>query len=401
MKINNYIPLTLTAALLASVFLFQSFRTQEKKPAVQTMSSTQDSAEKTETEMKGVWVTYMELSMEYEDDKSEKAFTGKFENIAKTSRDFGFNTLIVQVRPFCDALYKSEYFPYSHILTGVQGKNPGYDPLKIMCGICRDYGLKIHAWVNPYRVSYNNVPKKLSGDNPYSKDKSLGIETKTTLILDPSNEKAQELIVNGISELAENYDIDGIQFDDYFYPVDIENLDGKSYKAYADSAEGEVMTLESWRKANVNLLVARCSIAAHRAKKNVLFGISPQGNLENNDEIFADVKSWCEARGYCDYICPQIYFSLENPVLKFEDALDEWLSLDFAKGTRLYVGLAGYKAGTDDDEGTWEYYDDTLYKEYNILKKKNKADGIMLYSYSSLVSKDAEKEVRNLKKLLI
>ena len=132
-----------------------------------------------------------------------------------------------------------------------------------------------------------------------------------------------------------------------------------------------------------------------------MFGISPQGNLENNAELFADVKSWCGQRGYIDYICPQIYFSLENPALGFEDALNDWLKLDFAKGVKLYVGLAGYKAGTDDDEGTWEYYDDTLFKEYKILKKNNNISGFMLYSYSSLIDEAAEKEIKNLKKLLI
>lgn len=391
----------LSAALLASAIAVSAFYGSGKEPAVQTISAqTPDSAEKTEDEMKGVWITYMELGMEHEKDKSEKAFTRKFEAIAETCKSFGFNTLIVQVRPFCDALYKSSYFPYSHVLTGVQGKNPGYDPLSIMCRVSRENNMKIHAWVNPYRISYNNVPKKLCGGNPYIRDKSLGIETDSTLFLNPSSEKAQALIENGVAELVKNYDIDGVQFDDYFYPPDTENEDIDSYNNYRETSEGEVMSLEEWRKANINLLMARCFIAVHKNGNNAVFGISPQGNLENNAELFADVKSWCAARGYCDYICPQIYFSLDNPALGFEEALNEWCALDLNGKTRLYAGLAGYKAGTDDDEGTWEYSDNVLSSEYNILKKNNKVSGIMLYSYSSLINDEAKKEMNNLKKQL-
>ena len=335
---------------MASAFAVCALSGNEAQPAVQTMSvQTADSAEKSDTadNMKGVWVTYLELSMEREADKSEKAFAKKFSAIADNCINSGFNTLIVQVRPFCDALYKSKYYPYSH-----------------------------------------------------TKDKSIGIKTDTTLILDTSCEKARKLIADGIAEIVKNYDVDGIQFDDYFYPVDIENLDSKQYGEYRSSAKGEIMGLEDWRKANVNLLISQCWSAVHKNSKNKVFGISPQGNLENNAELFADVKSWCGQRGYIDYICPQIYFSLENPALGFEDALNDWLKLDFAKGVKLYVGLAGYKAGTDDDEGTWEYYDDTLFKEYKILKKNNNISGFMLYSYSSLLDEAAEKEINNLKKLL-
>lgn len=406
MIIKKFFPAFFSAVLLVSAFVVCALYGQNIQPSTQTVSvQSADSAyakslKDTAAGMKGVWVTYMELSMEHEADKSEKAFTEKFKVIAENCRDSGFNTLIVQVRPFCDALYKSDYYPYSHILTGTQGKNPGYDPLKIMCKICRSKGLNIHAWVNPYRVTYNNVPERLSQNNPYLMDKNMAVETETTTVLDPSNEKARKLIANGVAEIVKNYDVDGVQFDDYFYPVDIESLDIAGYNDYREKAKGEIMTLENWRKANVNLLVAECCAAVHKYGKNAVFGISPQGNLENNAELYADVKSWCEVSGYCDYICPQIYFSLENPALGFNEALSEWCELKLADTVKMYAGLAGYKAGTDDDEGTWEYSDDVLYNEYNILKKNNKISGFMLYSYSSLLSGEAKKEIDNLKKAM-
>lgn len=346
-------------------------------------------------EMRGVWVSYMELTMENEKDKSQKRFTEKFEEIAENCKNLGYNTLVVQVRPFCDALYKSDYFPWSHILTGEQGKNPNYDPLKIICDVCREKNLNIHAWINPYRISTQNSPSELSENNPYVKDSSVGFKTQSGTYLDPSNENARKLIIDGIEEIVSNYDIDAIQFDDYFYPADMGSEDDTQYKEYVNDCENESMTLEEWRKANVNLLISEVYLRIHSIKDNVEFGISPQGNINNNDKLFADVQLWCTTKGYIDYICPQIYFSLDNPALTFEDSLQSWCELEFASNVNLYVGLAGYKAGTDDDEGTWLNDDNILAQEYNIICENEKANGLMMYSYASLFSDDGKKEMEN------
>lgn len=346
-------------------------------------------------EMRGVWVSYMELTMENEKDKSQKRFTEKFEEIAENCKNLGYNTLVVQVRPFCDALYKSDYFPWSHILTGEQGKNPNYDPLKIICDVCREKNLNIHAWINPYRISTQNSPSELSENNPYVKDSSVGFKTQSGTYLDPSNENARRLIIDGIEEIVSNYDIDAIQFDDYFYPADMGSEDDTQYKEYINGCENESMTLEEWRKANVNLLISEVYLRIHSIKNNVEFGISPQGNINNNDKLFADVQLWCTTRGYIDYICPQIYFSLDNPALTFEDSLQSWCELEFASNVNLYVGLAGYKAGTDDDEGTWLNDDNILAQEYNIICENEKTNGLMMYSYASLFSDDGKKEMEN------
>lgn len=346
-------------------------------------------------EMRGVWVSYMELTMENEKDKSQKRFTEKFEEIAENCKNLGYNTLVVQVRPFCDALYKSDYFPWSHILTGEQGKNPNYDPLKIICDVCREKNLNIHAWINPYRISTQNSPSELSENNPYVKDSSVGFKTQSGTYLDPSNENARRLIIDGIEEIVSNYDIDAIQFDDYFYPADMGSEDDAQYKEYINGCENESMTLKEWRKANVNLLISEVYLRIHSIKNNVEFGISPQGNINNNDKLFADVQLWCTTKGYIDYICPQIYFSLENPALTFEDSLQSWCELDFASNVNLYVGLAGYKAGTDDDEGTWLNDDNILAQEYNIICENEKTNGLMMYSYACLFSDDGKKEMEN------
>lgn len=405
MKNKKIVPIIVSVIAMLSVICISSF-TREKPPKKQndinniaalSSKATADTPESDE-EMRGVWVSYMELSMENESSKTQKAFEDKFTKIAQKCRESGFNTLIVQVRPFCDALYKSSYFPWSHILTGTQGENPQYDALQIMCDICKENNLKIHAWINPYRVSSNETPKKLSDNNPYIKNSEIAIKTDNGIFLDPSNETAQQLISDGVKEIAENYDVDGIQFDDYFYPTEDESFDKKQYEDYIEKYGKEnSMSLDNWRMQNVNTLICKVYRTIKSVDLSVEFGISPQGNIGNNDGLYADVKSWCTCKGFADYICPQIYFSLENPALTFEDCLDSWTSLDFDENVKLYVGLGGYKAGNGEyDEETWLLSDSILADEYDILRNNKSVRGFMLYSYNSLEDDTAKKEINNL-----
>lgn len=405
MKNKKIVPIIVSVIAMLSVICISSF-TREKPPKKQndinniaalSSKATADTPESYE-EMRGVWVSYMELSMENESSKTQKAFEDKFTEIAQKCRESGFNTLIVQVRPFCDALYKSSYFPWSHILTGTQGENPQYDALQIMCDICKENNLKIHAWINPYRVSSNETPSKLSDNNPYIKNLEIAIKTNNGIFLDPSNETAQQLICDGVKEIAENYDVDGIQFDDYFYPTADESFDKKQYEAYIEKYGKEnSMSLDNWRMQNVNTLICKVYRTIKSVDSSVEFGISPQGNIGNNDGLYADVKSWCTCKGFADYICPQIYFSLENPALTFEDCLNSWTSLDFDENVKLYVGLGGYKAGNGEyDEETWLLSDSILADEYDILRNNKSVRGFMLYSYNSLEDDTAKKEINNL-----
>lgn len=405
MKNKKIVPIIVSVIAMLSVICISSF-TREKPPKKQndinniaalSSKATADTPESDE-EMRGVWVSYMELSMENESSKTQKAFEDKFTEIVQKCRESGFNTLIVQVRPFCDALYKSSYFPWSHILTGTQGENPQYDALQIMCDICKENNLKIHAWINPYRVSSNETPKKLSDNNPYIKNSEIGIKNDNGIFLDPSNETAQQLISDGVKEIAENYDVDGIQFDDYFYPTEDESFDKKQYEAYIEKYGKEnSMSLDNWRMQNVNTLICKVYRTIKSVDSSVEFGISPQGNIGNNDGLYADVKSWCTCKGFADYICPQIYFSLENPALTFEDCLNSWTSLDFGENVKLYVGLGGYKAGNGEyDEETWLLSDSILADEYDILRNNKSVRGFMLYSYSCLEDDTAKKEINNL-----
>lgn len=405
MSVKKFAPVILSAVLLVTALAARAYSENgEVKPvSTSTMdTATNDNAkveqnERSTKEMRGVWVSYIELDMQNESDKSESAFREKFKDIAITSKNAGFNTLIVQVRPFCDALYDSKFFPYSHILSGEQGVNPGYDALEVMCEVCSQLDLDIHAWVNPYRISTDSTPQALSETNPYVIHNEIGEETENGIFLNPANKMARKLIIDGVTEIVTNYDVDGIQFDDYFYPTQDSEFDDEEYAEYVDTVGAmNCMSVDNWRIANVNTLICDTYRAIHKISNDVDFGISPQGNIDNNAKIYADVKSWCICKGFVDYICPQLYYSLENPALTFENSLNSWASLDINKNVKLYVGLAGYKANTDSDEGTWLYSDNVLSKEYKIAIQNEKVSGIMLYSYSALEDENASAEISNL-----
>ena len=386
MRKIRYAPFILSIIILvASIAIVRD--NNDIKPTATTAT-----VDELSSDIKGVWVSYITLDMQ-NTDCTEDVFTEKIQSIINKTKENGFNTIIFQVRPFSDALYESQFYPWSHILTGEQGTAPKFDPLEIMCDLCHKNEVNIHAWINPYRVKTSETPEKLSEYNPYYIDNSIGFEHDDNIYLDPSNEKAQKLIINGVKEIVENYDIDGIQFDDYFYPEGADDFDNETYELYKEN-QNKPLSKDEWRKENVNNLIEGVYKAIHNTKDEVIFGISPQGNLRNNEALFADVKTWCKEKGYIDYICPQIYFSLDNPALSFEDSLDEWLNLEMHKDLKLYIGLAGYKGGSDEDEGTWLDNDDILKTQIQICEKKN-LNGFMLYSYESFLSEENAPEIAN------
>ena len=344
-------------------------------------------------EMRGLWVSYISLDMTGTD-RSFDDFKERFTEILSKAKELGCNTLIVQVRPFCDALYKSEIFPYSHVLSGTQGVDCGYDALEYMCKEAHDEGIKIHAWINPYRVSTGSIPSTLSNNNPFVQAETVGFKTDTGIYLDPCKKAVRKLIRDGVAEIVNNYDVDGIQFDDYFYPSDCEKFDIEDFNAYR-KATGNIATAmeyDEWRMNNVNLMISGVYQTIKAIKPDVVFGISPQGNIDNNAGIFADIYTWCQAEGYIDYICPQMYFSTNHPNVSFEEMLIRWNKISMHRNLNVYIGLGVYKAGTDADNGTWLESSEILATQLSMLRQHG-YDGYMLYDYNAVCSETADKEL--------
>lgn len=366
----------------------------ESGETASTAQSVTQNEVKTDDEMLGCWVPYMSLATE---NHTQAEFEANFKAIADSAKSKGLNALFVHVRPFCDALYKSKFYPWSHIVTGTQGLEPDFDPLAFMIEYTHGLDMEFHAWINPLRVKTAETAIELSDDNPYMvlKDESPNyfMEYNGGVYLNPAYRYVRSLVADGAAEIAENYDVDGIHFDDYFYPTQDGEIDNEAYEQYTATADEPVSLLE-WRQANINAMVQEVYIKIKAANESVSFGISPQGNIENDLNMGADVEAWCAVSGYIDYICPQLYYSFENPALGFNEALCGWLALQKYDGMKIYAGLGLYKAGTDADSGTWLLSDDNIGRQIEAARVAG-LNGVVLYSSEYLDCEQTEDEVEN------
>ena len=274
-------------------------------------------------------------------------------------------------------------------------------------------GLRIEAWINPYRVSQSNDINELSNDNPakiwyQNEDTKSNVYISDKIYLNPASEAVTELIVNGVREIVMNYAVDGIHFDDYFYPTDKEEIDAKEYSAYV-SAGGE-LSLGDWRRENVSNMVKSVYSAVKDSNSSVQFGISPQSKVSTDyNTLYADVERWVSEEGFVDYICPQIYFGFYNEVQPFTRTAKEWSERTTA--VKLYVGLPLYKAGAEDEfaSADQDYAINEFVENNNIISRQilylenlSNVGGYYIYSFSYLADgqTDAVKnEVENIKNL--
>ncbi|MCL1788528.1 MAG: family 10 glycosylhydrolase, partial [Defluviitaleaceae bacterium] len=313
------------------------------------------------TEMRGLWVTSAyNLDWPSRQGLTPAQHRAEIDDILTRAANQGINAVFVQVRPMADALYRSDIFPWSHLLTGTQGQAPagGFDPLAYWIEAAHSRGIQVHAWLNPYRVTFPNQnitnPAQLAANHPARLDPSLVIAYGTSLFFDPGNPAARQLIVDGAAEILRNYNIDGIHLDDYFYPS--QNFpDGASFARY-----GAGMTLHDWRRENVNALVRELQAITHEINPNASFGVSPFAIWKNNDRDprgsatggmesyvtqFADTRRWV-VEGWVDYIVPQIYWIEGNAAACYEAVLSWWEDLVAGTDVRLYIGLAPYREAT-------------------------------------------------------
>ncbi len=367
-------------------------------PQTSTKTLNTENSQTEKKEMLAVWVPYMSIDMS-NTDRSENSYCKKINVIMKNIHDIGANTVVFQVRPFCDAIYKSALFPTSHIISGKQGSTINYDPLKIAIDLAHKYDLSFHAWINPLRIKSTEVPDPLADNNPYiiwkndniTENDHYTFTVENNVYLNPAYPEVRKLIIDGVREITENYDIDGLQIDDYFYPQDGGNFDEAEYNSYTKKSGSAHLSLEEWRCENINMLVSGLYSAVHE-KNGCIFGISPQCNTDNDIKMGADVFKWCSCYGYADYICPQLYVSENHPSLPFETAARQWKKMTDNSNIMLYFGLALYKIGTNSDNGTWLLKNDNIISQMKIGRETG-ADGFMLYSYESLLNEAAAKEV--------
>lgn len=352
---------------------------------------------------KAVWIAYYELS-EFTKGKSEYEFEQKINDEFSKLSSYGFNTVTVQIRPCADSFYLSEYFPSSFYFNGTQGGEMLYDPLEIMCSVAQKYKLNIEAWINPYRVSQDDDYTKLSPDNFAIKNKRLTKVVDGKIYFNPAYDKVTDLIVNGVKEIVENYNISAIHFDDYFYPTQSKNFDKKEYKKY-----GGDLSLTDWRRQNVTNMVKRVYETVKAVNKDIEFGISPASNIENDkNNLYADIETWVKNR-YVDYICPQVYFGFKNVYQPFMFTVKKWVKLCENTDVDLYIGLPLYKANTKDKYAAendksiineFKNNHDIIARQITYISKIDKIKGYYIFSFSQLTSENAKEEVSNMLKVM-
>lgn len=321
-------------------------------------NTTSDDTEDTSGFIQGVWVSLYDYKSAGLYNKSKSKFTSNANKYFKKLKKDGINTIYFHTVPCNDAIYPSEYLSWSPYMFKSE---PGYDPLEILVNTAHKHKISFHAWINPYRKTLKKV-------------------------YNPGKESSTNRIVRIIKEIIENYDVDGIHFDDYFYPART-----KGTQLYNVSI--------AKRKKAINKMVKKVYSTIKDYDEELLFGISPAGNAGYAESIGCDLKTWLNSEGYMDYIIPQIYWSDQYIIngkitTLFTNRLNQWIKLD-KNGTPMYIGLGLCLGGghSSSDIG-WNRKSNNIVTQIKQLKRKD-CDGFVLFSSASLYSDTAKKEVKN------
>lgn len=350
------------------------------------------------SEMRGVWFAYYEVAalLKSTPAASKAAIDAAFD----TCKADGINAVFFHVRAYSDAYYSSKLFPQVAAVKSLLKQ--GFDPLAYAVQAAHSRQMTLHAWLNPYRVG--------DGKNTVCAD-TFVFDGKT--YYNPASEAVKQLLLNGIGEILDNYDVDGIHLDDYFYPSGVPAT-AQSFDTGYTAKSG---SLAVWRRAQVTDFVKRACALTHKKKPNATFGISPSGNIETDrDTLYADVEAWLKTPGCVDYLCPQLYYGFQNSAAPFSATLRRWAALPRADGVKLYAGLAVYKAGLLSDtwagagKTEWSAGGDLLARQVKDARAADGVDGVALFSYRYLTgeafddscdSAVVQNELKNLKRELL
>jgi uncharacterized lipoprotein YddW (UPF0748 family) len=293
-------------------------------------------------ELRAVWLTTVyNLDWPSSGGLSADAQRAELDALFDLLRGAGFNAVFLQVRPEGDALYRSSLEPWSRFLTGTMGRDPGYDPLAYAIDAARERGLELHAWVNPYRALASRMTTTAEG-HASRRFPEHAHAYGASLWMDPGAPEVQDHVVAVLRELLEDYDVDGLVFDDYFYPYPDGTTpypDDATYAAYRST--GGTLERGDWRRDNVNRLVARVGALVDEVRPSARFGISPFGihrpgmpegirGLDAYAAIYADARAWWDA-GSVDWLAPQLYWPSTQTAQAY-GALVQWWGA-FADGT--------------------------------------------------------------------
>ncbi len=354
-------------------------------PPVQDISEISD--------FKGIWLSQYDLTSIYTENgvqRDESDFVSRVAEVLDNIKNQGFNTVVLQLRPNADSMYPSDYYPMSRYVVGEYGLDAAYDPVAHIVELAKNRGLSIHAWINPMRAMTTENLEKV-GDvypirqwyNDTDKNGTYIVQSGAYWYLNPAYEEVRQLIIDGAVELLNRYDFDGLHMDDYFYPTTDSAFDAAAY-----SELGGTLSLDEFRRDNLNKLVASLHFVTKSGGAGKVFGISPAGNIGTvYERQYADVYTWCSEAGYIDYICPQVYFGLEHQNFDFVSVCNTWQGIIQTDAVDLLIGMSFEKAlsqvdayaGTGKNE--WKEHTDILKRCLKYTNQLEKCRGVCVFSY--------------------
>jgi uncharacterized lipoprotein YddW (UPF0748 family) len=367
--------------------------------------STPDAVEK--QELRGVWVaTVLNIDYPSKPTTDSEALKNEALKILNDAEGMGLNAVFLQVRPASDSIYKSNIFPWSKYLTGSQGVMPGddFDSLKFWIAEAHKRGIELHAWINPYRVTKKTSKESkhdfasLDSKNPARLRPDWVVKySDGNLYYNPGIPEVRKLVIDGVLEIVQNYDIDGIHFDDYFYPG--KDFDDKAAFSKYGAIYGNI---DDWRRENVNTLISDLSKAIKETRMDVSFGISPFGiwaNKSTNElgsdtngmqsyyDQYADTRRWVK-EGLLDYIAPQLYWNIGYSIADYSKLLTWWQQTTADTGVDLYIGQAAYRCGNADSSSPWHGVSE-IEKQLQLNSKSEEVKGSIFFSNKSLADNPA------------
>lgn len=381
-------------------------------PAISFCTAAQNRDAAPRTEMRGVWIaTVANIDWPSRPGLSSRQQKAEFDSLLNVLQSMNMNAVFVQVRPAGDALYKSKIVPMSAFLTGKQGRqpdDPSYDPLAYMVAAAHRRGMEFHAWMNPYRATWDADTAALDKKHPLkslpaSKKRAWFFRYGKKWYFNPANQEVRDYLTSVVKEVVTGYEVDGIHFDDYYYPYKETGLDlDSALNDYADFVAGNrgLANIHDWRRDNVSKLIKSVSEVINSTKPGVQFGISPFGVWRNKDkdpdgsdtragitcydDSYADVLLWLK-KDWIDYVAPQLYWSIGYQPADFRILLDWWGKK--TKGKKLYVGHAAYKVNSAINDPNWKDPRE-ISRQIGLVRSNPGAGGSIFFSLNTLLKNE-------------
>ena len=393
----NIVLVCFALVLISSVIsgLVMSGFEPETAPAMSQSTRLVDGILSRDSEIRALWIASVaNINFPSKRGLSADELKSEIDSILTEALENSMNTVILQVRPSSDALYKSKLFPSSEYLCNAQGEDLTLDVLDYLTGEAHKLGIAVCAWVNPLRVSTSMNDARgnaalLCESNPAYKNPEYCVSYDGALYYNPGLPEVRSLVADGVKEIAENYPVDAILFDDYFYPYPAENGVYDDSAAFAEHGNG--LDLEDWRRENVNAMIKSSYEAVKSANPDCYFGISPFGIWCNNDgsnggsdtrglsaysAIYCDAKAWI-AGGYIDFISPQLYWSFDTEVAPYAELCDWWDKALEGSDIPLIVSHAAYRCEE------WNNPDE-ITNQIEYARAKKSYLGSAFYGYSAI-----------------